>query len=185
MPSFSIDNLAEFDKWLTGGFKKAIQMGTESAALRTVELIQNELIPRAKGGQPVDTSHYRQAWHVEPVGDDWHVVNNMPYASVIEYGAKAGNIKVGRAMISALTEWVGRKTGLSGNDARSRAWSIAISMASTVTIRGKTFQGGGKGIFNRTKGKGGLRIAEKAKERFQKFAVIEIKRALNRALRKR
>lgn len=129
-----------------------------SAATRTVSHIQNELIPQ-ENPPPVDIGAYRAGWQATPTEKGADISNTLPYAGIIEDGARAENIKIGRLMIAALAEWVIRKRivlamrGKSKADlmqrAESVAWGIAINMKK-------------RGIFNRD-GNQGLHIAEKAK----------------------
>src|ERR1700677_3188412 len=111
----------------------------------------------------------------------------MPYASVIENGAQAANVKIGRAMIDALAEWARRK-GLNGHDPKGRsspdayaqarqiAWAIARAMQGTAKVEGK-------GIFNRN-GEQGLGIARKAAKRVAEFVGEEVNREIKRGLKK-
>jgi len=176
VPSFRLDQYAELGKWLEGGFADGARRGLLSAAFRGLGVIQNELIPH-EDPQPVDVGAYRAAWQVD-VGDGGAValVNTLPYAGVIEYGARAENIKVGRKMIDALAAWVTRK-GLVGRgngkdleaEARSTAWAIAMAMKQ-------------RGIFNRN-GRKGLRIGERAVKRIGEFLPEEIRREVTRRLK--
>jgi hypothetical protein len=152
-----------------------------STALRLVGVIVNELIP-AEHPAPVDTRAYAAAWEASRVPDGAVVSNSMPYAGVIEGGARAENIKIGRKMISALTEWVRRKGIVSkkrdvpvgnrklkskaeyGSDVTSAAWAIATAMKK-------------RGIFNRN-GSKGLGIAEKATKRAPDIFKEELAREL-------
>jgi hypothetical protein len=123
-----------------------------STALRLVQIITTEIMP-AEQRPPVDRGAYRAAWRAKKIQGGAEIVNTLPYAAVIEYGAKAENVKVGRAMIEALTEWVRRK-GLAGpepGDASRMAWAIATNMQK-------------HGIYNGGKG---LRILEQALKRLQ------------------
>jgi hypothetical protein len=162
--------------------------GLYSAGLRTVEHIQTSIIP-TESPIPVDRGAYRAGWVCENVSGGVLIYNKMPYASIIEYGARAENIKIGRAMIDALTQWVRRKGigaystrrfkgGMEGSkptltqkvtlhrlkepEARQIAWAIAKSMQKN-------------GIFNGGKG---LRVLEKALRHAPRFIAEEIAREL-------
>jgi hypothetical protein len=174
MPRFDLSNLPELEKWLDAKTKSAVHRGLVSAAFRTLGVIQNELIP-AENPQPVDRDVYRAGWRVETTEKGADLVNDLPYAPVIEWGARAENIKIGRAMIQALAEWAKRK-GFSppnipkGGDPQkgweSIAWAIATAMKKT-------------GIFNRG-GLKGLRIGEKAVKRLRAFLHEEVAREMKR-----
>lgn len=137
---------------LKGNLLKAAGRSLYSAGIRGVSVLQTQLIPGAVPA-PVDRALYKAGWRCDPhlVGDHiagCDIYNVEPYASIIERGARASNIKVGRAMIDALAEWAKRKR-LKGakKSARSIAWAIAMSMKK-------------KGIFNRN-GTEGLHLLEK------------------------
>ncbi len=193
MPIFQVAQSREIAEWLKKGTTAAIKAAVASTALRTVGHIQNELIPNEEP-QPVDTGAYRAGWHVD--GSD--VVNTLPYATVIEGGARGANIKIGHAMIKALKLWVlrkgffGRGRAVSGatrgikegafgvgkagraaanieQQAESVAWAIAVAMKK-------------RGIFNRN-GSKGLRIAERATQFALKVLPEEMAREVGRALR--
>jgi hypothetical protein len=182
VPSFRLDEFDKVGQWLEEGIHGGVQRGLLSAGLRLLGVIQNELIPAEKP-PPIFDGAYRAAWRVDTVEGGVEVVNDMPYASVIERGARAENIKIGRAMIDALTEWARRK-GLTGHapgkraspearaQARQIAWAIARSMQGTDKVEGK-------GIFNRD-GEQGLHIARKAARRVADFVGEEIRREVKR-----
>jgi hypothetical protein len=182
VPSFRLDEHREFAAWLDKGLRKSVNAGLLGAAHRVVEDIQTRVIPE-ENPQPVFDVHYRNAWHAEPQDGGADVVNDMPYAPVIEYGADAKNVKIGRAMIEALAEWARRK-GLTGHapgkrsspearaDARKIAWAIARRMQGTADKPGT-------GIFNRH-GQKGLRIAEKGLKRLPEFVRAEVADAIRR-----
>lgn len=179
MQSFTTDELDKFDEWLHKGFAKGARRGLLSAAMRMVSIIQTDVIP-GESPPPIDIRVYASGWRAEPTEKGADVVNTVPYASIIEKGARAENIKIGRAMIDALTAWVLRK-GFAGKPARSQsgktqqavdarniAWAIAISMKK-------------RGIFNRG-GSQGLRIGEKARTIAVKFIPEEVAREIQREL---
>lgn len=149
-----------------------------SAAYRTLGEIQNSLIPAEKP-QPVDTGAYRAGWKVETTDRGADIVNTLPYAPVVEWGARPENVKIGRALIQALAEWARRKgfqpdgVPLGRKDPRDPdkayegiAWAIAVAMKK-------------RGIFQRG-GVSGLRIAEKAVARLRGYLQEEIKREMER-----
>jgi hypothetical protein len=179
--SFSVpDDLPAFHAWLADGIEKGARNGILSTAMRIVETITSEIIPD-QNPPPIFMSAYRGAWHAEPTETGADIVNTVPYASVIEYGARAENIKIGRAMIEAIAAWVLRKgmvgkVGKSGGtstqltQARAAAWAIAVHMKKV-------------GIFNRD-GKQGLRIGEKGLAKGKEFIGAEVAREIFRALEK-
>lgn len=172
MPVFNLSELPQFERYLADGLHAAAKRGLLSTAMRVVSKITTEVIP-AEIRPPVDRGIYRAAWRFISIPDGAMVVNTLPYASIIEYGARAENIKIGRAMIDALTEWVQRKGLVSRNaggvtsenaNARAMAWAIAQKMKKN-------------GIFNRGHG---LRILEKALRGIDKLVEEEITREVKR-----
>ncbi len=178
MPSWDLEQSDEVAKYLSKVLGQALRNASLATANRVVGAIQNEIIPE-EDPEPVDRGFYRAGWRAEPTPDGADVFNTMPYASIIERGARAENIKVGRKMIQALAEWVQRKgilkvaPGREGKisaqqNAERIAWAIATSM--------KT-----RGIFNRD-GQKGLRIAEKATRYVRPYILEETKREIKRLL---
>lgn len=163
MPALTPDQLV---KHIHDRTLKATRRGLVSAAMRLVGVIQNELIP-AENPPPINMRAYTAAWIARASEMGMDVVNTIPYAAIIEFGARAENIKVGREMIDALAKWAQQK-GIATDDADARqaAWAIATSMTR-------------KGIFNRG-GSQGLRIAEKAGARAPAIASEEIRREIVR-----
>jgi hypothetical protein len=176
MPSFSINDLGAFQDWAKMGITNAVMRGCLSTAQRTVQHITTVLIP-GEEQPPVFTHAYAAGWHAEKTARGADVVNTIPYGSVIEDGARPENIKIGKAMIEALTQWVFRK-GLAGKprtgarrqeqlvEARNIAWAIALHMKKV-------------GIFNRN-GRKGLKIAARAKVKAREFLWEEVRRELKR-----
>jgi hypothetical protein len=151
------------------GLREAALRGLYGAALRTVQHIQTSIIPN-EAHPPVDRGAFRAGWRAAKLSNGALVQNTLPYASVIEYGAHADNVKISRPMIEALTEWVKRK-GLAGNrrgadfdtNSRNIAWAIAVSMKR-------------RGIFAPQ----GLRVLEKAEKKIPQFIQEEVKREMDR-----
>lgn len=159
--SMTAEQLAPF---LGEHVEAAAKRALVGAANRIVQIIVTEIIP-AEPRQPVDRSLYRAGWRAKPTGEGAEIENTLPYASIIEYGARAENIKVGKPMIDALEEWVTRKRlDLKGRTARELAWAIAMAMQK-------------KGIYNGGKG---LRILEKALERLPDVLAEEFAHELER-----
>lgn len=174
---FEIKDVPGFERWLRRQLKKGARAGALSTAMRMINVITTEIIP-AESPPPVFEGFYRAGWRSEPTEDGALVVNTVPYASVIEDGARAENIKVGRAMIEALTRWVIKK-GLAGKATTAKkkaeqltqatqiAWAIAMAMKQ-------------RGIFNR--GSKGLKIGWKGIQKAKKFVDEEMSREVERAL---
>jgi hypothetical protein len=165
MASRSI-SLADAGKWtaiMGKEMRDAAERGLRSAGLKLVAHIQNEIIPETKPREPVDRGAYRAGWRSTPGKGFVLVHNTLPYASIIEYGARAANIKVGRKMIEALMGWVRRKGLATGKDnVRQAAWAIAMAMRK-------------RGIFNGGKG---LRVLERALKSAPRFIREEVDREL-------
>lgn len=177
---FDISEAEEAARYLGLSIDKAAKRAILATAIRVVQQITTVVIP-GEPRQPVDRSAYRAAWRARPDPDGATVSNSMPYASVVEYGAKAENVKISRAMIIALTGWVMRKgIGMSrtplrkgttraaakaqrATEARQIAWAIAKGMQK-------------KGIF----GGKGLRILEKGLKIVQTAFAQELKAEIER-----
>lgn len=188
MPTFDLTTqLPEIDRHLRRTMEKAFSKGILSAAMRIVAVIKTEIIPQtpqlgADARVPFDRGIYTSAWEFQPIDAGAEVYNAAPHAPLIEDGVRAGNVKPGRAMIDALTQWVRRKGLVSrfegrgskrrlrlshevDAEARSIAWAIAMSMKR-------------RGIFNNG---GGLKVLARAMERAPKIIRGEIDLALARA----
>ena len=175
MPIHRIE-LEDAARWWGGkveGLREGALRGLYSAALRTVQHIQTSIIPN-EPRPPVDRGAFRAGWRAGKLSNGAIIENTLPYASVIERGARAENVKISGPMIEALTEWVKRK-GLAGNkprgdrteydsQARNIAWAIAVSMKR-------------RGIFNDGQG---LRVLEKAEKMIPKFVREECAREMRR-----
>ena len=123
--------LGEYKRFLLayrGRNRAAALRGLQSAAMRGVQVIQTEIIP-SRVPQPVDRSLYRGGWRFSFEPDGALIFNNEPHAPEVEFGVRAANVKIGKAMIQALAEWAVRK-GLAsaGKEAVSAAWAIAKTM---------------------------------------------------------
>lgn len=179
VPGKSI-TIFEAPKWvqnLSDDMREAALRGVQSAALRLLQHVQVTVIPATKDertgmGPPVDRGAYRASWRKRNVSNGAVVESTLPYASIIEFGARPENVKIGREMIDALTEWVIRK-GLAGksdssvefrSQARNIAWAIAVSMKKA-------------GIFSGGKG---LRVLERASVEVPRFIKEEVTREIER-----
>lgn len=166
MRKFNAEDTDAFEAWLKDSFQAGARAGMVSACARIVSDIVSRIIP-SEPRIPVDRGVYRAGWQFEVTEEGADVYNATPQAPIIEWGARAENIKIGKTMIDALAEWVVRKGIASRAEARSVAWAIAKSMQK-------------KGIFN-ANGKG-LRILEKALVNAPMFIEEEVAREIGRAL---
>lgn len=171
---FDISQHAEVSKYLDKGFENAAKRAMLATANRVVGVILTEVIP-GLNPQPVDKGMYRAGWRAKKVTGGAEVYNNTPHAPIIEYGARAENIKVGKAMIDALTKWVIRKGIVGkGKGAKDQARSVAFAIANSMKK---------KGIFNRD-GKQGLHVLDKALERVGDFVSEEFANEMKREFEK-
>jgi hypothetical protein len=171
--------LKDAKQWWKGkveDFHEAALKGVFAAAQRTVQYIVTTLIPN-EPRPPVDRGAFRAGWRAGKLPNGAIVQNTLPYASVIEHGARAENVKISHAMIEALTQWVMRK-GLAGKaprgkgarraeyevEAKNIAWAIAVSMKR-------------RGIFNNGQG---LQILARAENMIEKFVREEVRREMDR-----
>ena len=128
-------------KKLTAKARGQVGLALYASAIRGVEVIVSQIIP-SRTPQPVDRGVYRAGWKSAPImqggatvgGEIW---NSEVEAAFIEAGVRPENIRIGRAMIAAISEWAQRK-GFAPNakEAKSLAWAIAMNMKK-------------RGIFNR------------------------------------
>jgi len=97
---------------ITDAFRRA-GIGTIT---RAAQVMVTDLIPQNMPRQPVDRGIYKAGWRIDTtkMPKEASLVNTVPYAPIIEYGARAENIKVGKRMLDALEEWVIRK-GIGGH----------------------------------------------------------------------
>lgn len=117
-------------------FGEAAQRGLYSAAVRGVNIIITQIIP-SKTPEPFDRGFYKSGWRPLKIDGGAAIENVQPHAAFIEGGVRAANVKPGAAMIAALAEWAVRKKLATPEEAKARAWAIAMS----VKKRG-IFQGG-------------------------------------------
>lgn len=181
MPSFDSSKFKDFGDFMKSHVRDSVRRGALSAAMRMVEIIKAEIIPSHGDRAPVDKGIYRAGWEFRQTTDGGvDVFNAVPYAPYIEHGVRGENVKISRAMIDALTEWVKRKGLVSSHEtrgsrrvrkadnifqdeARQAAWAIAMNMQK-------------QGIFNRGEGLG---ILKEVRARIPDILREEIKRELN------
>lgn len=108
---------------------EAAKRGLVAAGFRLVQHLQLQELP-------LDRGRYRADWRCTPISNGAEVTNLSDQALFIEESVRAENVKIGRAMISALSEWARRK-GLAprrgggkgpSDPYRSMAWAIASRM---------------------------------------------------------
>lgn len=166
MPAIKID-ISEADKLareLGIDIDKIARRAILSTAHRVVQKITTVTIP-AEPRPPIDRRVYAAGWGAKPTSDGAMIQNTVPHAGIIEDGARAENIKVGRAMIDALEAWVKRKgIGKGEMTPRQVAWAVAMSMKK-------------RGIFNGGKG---LKILAKAVKGLEVIFAEELKREIER-----
>lgn len=162
------DAAAFFGKEWPQRFRHAALRGLLSAAMRGVQTIQTDIIP-SRNPSPVDKGVYRAGWRFGPIDGGAEVWNDDPTAGLIEEGVRGSNVKPGRAMVTALTEWVMRK-GIASDpkEAAGVAWAIIQRMKQ-------------RGIFNR--GSTGLGILKEFVEKYaEPYAKEEIEHEIRREL---
>lgn len=163
------DVVAHFDR-LDAEMHRAARIGLLKAAERGVQILVTQIIP-SRSPQPVDRGVYRAGWKTERVNADTvAIMNPEPHAVFIEYGVRGENVKIGRAMIQALTEWVIRKGLGDGDKAVSIAWAIARNMQRD-------------GIFNRREGPGLGILKELEEVHLARIAREAVAREMQRAVR--
>lgn len=129
-----------------------------SACARGVQEIQVKHIPAVQPHQPVNRGLYRASWRFERIPGGARIYNREKSAPLIEFGVRPENVKIGRAMIAALSEWVAMKNLLkdkSGASVENRQATRSVqSMAWAIAKKMKV-----RGIFN---GGQGYHILDKA-----------------------
>lgn len=161
---FTSQESAQFAKWLTKQSEGAVKQALYGTAMAIVSKILNEIIP-AEPRQPVDIGSYRAGWKFKRIPKGAMVYNSVPHAVFIEKGVRASNVKPGRAMREAITQWLIFKKIASLEEAPKMAWAVMMNMKK-------------KGIYNEGKG---LRILEKAMKSFPELLDREFKIAFRRA----
>lgn len=163
---FDISEIERAAEHVKLAINKVALRALNASAMRVVQNITTVVIP-AEPRPPIDRRLYAAGWRHKPAHDGAFIQNSVPWATIVEHGARAENIKIGRAMIDALAEWAIRKGIASREDARSVAWAVATAMKK-------------KGIFDEGKG---LKILEKALKGLSRIYAEELKRELEREFR--
>lgn len=176
MTTIDLRDAAHWVEGLKGKFIAGASQGLLSAALKGTRVIQTKIIP-SRIPKPVDRGLYRAGWSAYRRGNDAYIENTVPHAAFVEFGVRAGNVKIGMKMILALAEWVKRKR-LAGD--MKQAMSIAWAVAKAAQKRG-FFNRGHIGADGRI---GGLQILGELVERHMNDIVIEeVNRQLNKVLK--
>lgn len=171
MPAITIEiDQAEWvnlENMLGKGLDRALKVAGKDIALRVLRDIKTSIIPGCTPYAPVDRGIYKASWKTRGVlsfgggGEGLTIYSDAPHAAHIEYGVRAANVRPGKKMIAALTEWVVRKGIADEAHARSAAFAIANSMQQ-------------RGIF----GSKGYRVLEKAIARVKPFIKDSIDSAI-------
>lgn len=179
MYKISIEEAPDWVGRLGPKLRKASLKGMLSAGVRLVSVIQNEIIPREER-VPVDRGLYKAGWRADKASYGALVHNDAPHAAVIEHGVRAHNVKIGRVMIDALTEWVIRKGLVSKGTGRIQRAAARVQAEGVAWAIARDMQK--RGIFKMGKGLG---ILEKAVKRAPAIIKEEIKREIDIAKRTR
>lgn len=150
---------------------KAARKGLLLAAERGVQKIVTEIIP-SRSPAPVDRGVYRAGWKTEVIDQNTvAILNTEPHAAFIEHGVRGENVKIGAAMIRALSEWVLRKgIAVDEDEAVGIAWAIAKTMQM-------------KGVFNHYEEGNGLRILQELDEMYiEDILKEEVSREMQKAV---
>ena len=165
-------DLKDAAKWVGVDLKNALHEGAMkgllAAAQRMVQEIQTRIIPQVSPS-PVARGVYRAGWKAEKTPDGAVVENVVPYAAAIEYGVRPGRVRPGPMVVQHLTDWV-RMKGIAADEKTARRIANAIAMALKA-----------RGIFDRGRG---LRVMERAGKELPKFIEAEVKREVERSLRR-
>lgn len=163
MPTFSVDD-PELKRYLANMFEQSARRALVSTGLRVLQRIITVVIP-GYPRQPVARGTYRAAWRFKQTADGCEIYNTAPHGPIVEFGARAANIKIGRRMINALVDWLQIK-GIESNAVKARgiAFAIANSMKAGMGI----FNGEGSSPY------GGLRVMDKALETLEEILREEI-----------
>jgi hypothetical protein len=166
MKTIDLDQAESHFASLQGKAKEAALRGLVSAGVRTLQEIVLRIIP-SRSPKPVDraAAGYLGGWKTYPVPDGAIVENLETHAAFIEWGVKASDVRIGRRMILALSQWGVRKGYVTAEESLSFAWALAKRMQQ-------------RGIFN---GGIGFRILEEAiNKHIPKFIEEEIAKELEK-----
>jgi hypothetical protein len=165
---------SELKQRLDKAFDQVAARATMATVMRAKAHILNELIP-SDDPQPVDRGIYRAGFQTAKIAGGAALYNVAPHAAFIEHGVKAGNVKIGKALIDALAAWATRKglvkrsgrgvaaKAAQAQAARAAAWAIATALK--------------RGIFNQGRG---LRHIERVKPLLSKWLAHDLKKEIER-----
>ena len=169
MPTFSVDDPA-LRKYLAEMLETSARRALLSTGMRVLQRIITVVIP-SYPRQPVARGTYRAAWRFKQTEDGCEIYNTSPHGPIVEYGARAANIKIGRKMIDALVDWLKIK-GIESNPKKARG--IAFAIANNMKEGMGIFNGEGSSPY------GGLRVMDKAVETLEEILREEIARELGK-----
>lgn len=174
MSTIDLEDAPDWFARVSRDVQAAALTGLYLAGLRGAQRIVTHIIP-SRSPAPVDRGVYRAGWGPSSVtrqGAAVFLQNREAVAPFIEFGVRPENVKIGRRMIAALSEWALRK-GMTDDpkEATSIAWAIAKKAQR-------------EGFFNRD-GKKGLGILKELVEsqEFRQIIADEIGRAIANAVR--
>lgn len=185
---FDISEVGKATEYLGVNIEQAARHAVLSVAHKIISRIITVIIP-AEPRQPVDRGAYRAAWKAKRTHEGAEVRNTMPYSAIIEHGARAENIKIGRKMIDALTDWVlrkgmvasaGKAPGAKASPARHAAHAVAKVNARVEATKIAWAIAKGmkkKGIFN---GGEGLKILDRATDHLEQMYMDALSEELRR-----
>lgn len=149
------------------GIREAAKRGLLSAAHRGVQDIVGRIVP-GLSPMPIDRGIMNAGWRAVAIPDGAAIENQVHHAIFVDQGVKAENVRISKAMIDALAEWVQRKGIAPAAEARGVAWAIAKSMKAN-------------GIFQRGSG---FKILEKFNDQSrEKFIRQEVSRSIKQMWR--
>jgi hypothetical protein len=73
----------------------------------------------------VNTGYYKRSWRSEPIRNGAVILNQAPYAGIIEYGRRVGRFPP----IEAIARWAQRRLGLTRKESLRAAFPIAKAIA--------------------------------------------------------
>lgn len=165
-----LEDAAKFFGGLNNELEKAARIGLIKAAERGLAKLVTEIIP-ARSPEPVDRGTYKAGWKTERINElTVAILNPEPHAPFIEGGVRAENVKIGAAMIRALSEWALRK-GIASDEkeAVGVAWAVVKSMKN-------------RGIFNRRSGPGLGILKELEEDYLEGILKTEVAREMQKAI---
>lgn len=135
-------------------FGPAARRGLRRGALESLSIVQR----RTSELNAVNLGILKRGWKVEHGVDVSLLYNTQLYASVVEYGRRAGSRM---PPIQPIAEWARRRLGLSSKEARAAAFGIAASIKRRG-IKGRFLMGGALNQFKDAVRRGVVAELEKA-----------------------